>query len=75
MPLPQIMLGLSLLAMFAASFIAIFQNNLKRLFAYSSVGQIGYITLGLSFDSVNGLDRLDRASVQPRHRQGRRSSC
>lgn len=55
LPLPQIMLGLSLLAMFAASFIAIFQNNLKRLFAYSSVGQIGYITLGLSFDSVNGL--------------------
>lgn len=55
LPLPQIMLGLSLLAMFVASFIAIFQNNLKRLFAYSSVGQIGYITLGLSFDSVNGL--------------------
>jgi multicomponent Na+:H+ antiporter subunit D len=55
LPLPQIMLGLSLLAMFGASFIAIFQDNLKRLFAYSSVGQIGYITLGLSFDSVNGL--------------------
>ena len=55
LPLPQIMLGLSLLAMFVASFIAIFQKNLKRLFAYSSVGQIGYITLGLSFDSVNGL--------------------
>lgn len=55
LPLPKIMLGLSLLAMFAASFIAIFQDNLKRLFAYSSVGQIGYITLGLSFDSVSGL--------------------
>lgn len=55
LPLPQIMLWLSLLAMFVASFIAIFQDNLKRLFAYSSVGQIGYITLGLSFDSVNGL--------------------
>lgn len=55
LPLPKIMLGLSLLAMFAASFIAIFQDNLKRLFAYSSVGQIGYITLGLSFDSISGL--------------------
>jgi len=55
LPLPQIMLGLSLLAMFVASFIAILQDNLKRLFAYSSVGQIGYITLGLSFDSVHGL--------------------
>ncbi|PKO94619.1 MAG: cation:proton antiporter [Betaproteobacteria bacterium HGW-Betaproteobacteria-10] len=55
LPLPQIMLWLSLIAMFAASFVAIFQDNLKRLFAYSSVGQMGYITLGLSFDSVSGL--------------------
>jgi multicomponent Na+:H+ antiporter subunit D len=55
LPLPQIMLWLSLFAMFGASLIAIFQSNLKRLFAYSSVGQIGYITLGLSFDSVSGL--------------------
>ncbi|WP_310451043.1 monovalent cation/H+ antiporter subunit D family protein [Sulfuritalea sp.] len=55
LPLPQVMLGLSLCAMFGASFVAIFQNDLKRLFAYSSVGQMGYITLGLSFDSVNGL--------------------
>ena len=56
LPLPQIMLWLSLIAMFGASAIAIFQDNLKRLFAYSSVGQMGYITLGMSFDSVNGLD-------------------
>lgn len=55
LPLPQILLLLSLAAMFAASFTAIFQDNLKRLFAYSSVGQIGYITLGLHFDSVSGL--------------------
>ncbi len=55
LPLAQIMLVLSLFAMFGANFIAIFQTNLKRLFAYSSIGQIGYITLGLSFDSVHGL--------------------
>jgi len=55
LPLPQIMLALSLLAMFVANTVAIFQTNLKRLFAYSSVGQIGYITLGLSFDSLHGL--------------------
>ena len=55
LPLPEIMLVLSLLAMFVANFVAIFQDNLKRLFAYSSVGQIGYITLGLSFDSINGV--------------------
>ncbi len=55
LPLPQVMLVLSLFAMFVANFVAIFQDNLKRLLAYSSVGQIGYITLGLSFDSVHGL--------------------
>ena len=53
--LPLLLLALSLLAMVAASFVAVFQNNLKRLFAWSSIGQIGYITLGLSFDSVNGV--------------------
>ena len=55
LPLPQIMLVLSLAAMFVASVMAIYQDNLRRLFAYSSVAQIGYITLGLSFDSLNGL--------------------
>ncbi len=55
LPLPEILFVLSLAAMFIASFTAIFQDNLKRLFAYSSVCQTGYITLGMSFDSVNGL--------------------
>ena len=55
LPLPEIMLLLSLAAMFVASAIAIFQNNLKRLFAYSSVAQIGYITLGISLESTTGL--------------------
>lgn len=55
LPLPQIMLLLSLAAMFVASAVAVFQHDLKRMFAYSSVAQIGYITLGLSFDSVTGL--------------------
>ena len=55
LPLPQIMLGLALAAMFASSAIAIYQDNLKKLFAYSSVAQIGYITLGLSFGSKLGL--------------------
>ena len=55
MPIPEIMLGLSLAAMFVASFVAALQDNLKKLLAYSSVAQIGYITLGLSFDSVYGL--------------------
>lgn len=55
LPMQQAMLLLALAGMFVASTIAIFQTDLKRLFAYSSVGQIGTIILGLSFDSASGL--------------------
>lgn len=55
LPMEEFMLVLALAAMFLASAAAIFQDDLKRLFAYSSLGQIGYIILGLSFDSVTGL--------------------
>ena len=43
LPMQEAMLLLALAGMFVASTIAIFQTDLKRLFAYSSVGQIGYI--------------------------------
>lgn len=55
LPMGQVLLVLSLAAMFIASTVAIFQQDLKRMFAYSSIAQIGYITLGISFDSVTGL--------------------
>ena len=55
LPMQQMLLLLALAGMFAASTIAIFQSDLKRLFAYSSVGQIGYIILGVSFSSATGL--------------------
>lgn len=54
-PTEQMLLILGLAGAFAASTIAVFQTDLKRLFAYSSVAQIGYIILGISFHSVNGL--------------------
>jgi multicomponent Na+:H+ antiporter subunit D len=55
LPMAELMLVLALGGMFVASTVACFQSDLKRLFAYSSVAQIGYIVLGLSFDSVTGL--------------------
>ena len=55
LPMQEAMLLLALAGMFVASTIAIYQTDLKRLFAYSSVGQIGYIILGLSFNSASGL--------------------
>jgi multicomponent Na+:H+ antiporter subunit D len=47
--------ALSVAAMFVASLIAVFENNLKRVLAYSSVAQIGYITLGLGLANQAGL--------------------
>jgi len=53
--LEWIILPFAILAMFAASFIAIFQNDLKRMLAYSSIAQIGYMLLGIAFLSETGL--------------------
>lgn len=55
LPMSDILLGLSIAAMFIGSAAAIVQTDFKRLLAYSSVGQIGYITLGVSFASTTGL--------------------
>ncbi|KAL7571798.1 hypothetical protein ACA910_002885 [Epithemia clementina (nom. ined.)] len=55
MPLQYILLALGLAGIFVASIAAIYQNNVKKLFAYSSVAQIGYIILGLGFANVTGL--------------------
>lgn len=50
-----VVLPLALLAMFAASLVAVFQSNVKRLLAYSSIGQLGYMLLGLTLLSVTGI--------------------
>ena len=55
LPFEQILLTLSVVAMFAASAVAIFQDDVKRMFAYSSVAQIGYITLGIGLANSYGL--------------------
>lgn len=53
--LDLLLVPLSIAAMFSGSIAAIYQTDVKRLLAYSSVAQIGYMTLGLSFASVTGL--------------------
>ena len=40
--------GLSVLTMFAGNLMALRQTNVKRMFAYSSIAQAGYILLGLT---------------------------
>jgi len=48
-----IMLGIA--GIIVASVYAIYQTDIKRLLAYSSVAQIGYIALGIGFASVSGV--------------------
>lgn len=55
LPVTEIVIALSLAAMFVASLIAVFQTDLKRMLAYSSVAQIGYITLGIGLANQAGL--------------------
>jgi len=50
-----LLLPMSLAAMFVGSLAAIAQTDIKRLLAYSSIAQIGYMTLGLSMGNTNGL--------------------
>ena len=49
------LMALAIIAMFTGSFVAIFQENVKRMLAYSSVAQIGYMILGVSFVTIDGL--------------------
>lgn len=53
--LPVIWIALSAGAILYASTAAIFQDNVKRMLAYSSVAQIGYITLGIGIGTEAGL--------------------
>ena len=55
LPLKEVFLVLSVAAMFLASLTAVFEENVKRMLAYSSVAQIGYITLGIALANQAGL--------------------
>jgi len=45
----------SIFSMMVGSFGALYQERIKRFFAYSSVHQVGYIVLSLSVGTSNGL--------------------
>ena len=51
----DILMVLAIAAMLVASLVAVFQHNVKRMLAYSSVAQIGYIVLGVSLASAAGV--------------------
>ena len=55
LPVTEVLVALSIAAMLLASFTAIFEEDTKRMLAYSSVAQIGYITLGIALANQAGL--------------------
>jgi multicomponent Na+:H+ antiporter subunit D len=55
LPVPEILIGLSIAAIVTASLVALWQEDFKRLLAYSSVAQIGYITLGIGLATRDSL--------------------
>ncbi|MEM7246411.1 MAG: monovalent cation/H+ antiporter subunit D family protein [Acidobacteriota bacterium] len=55
LPIDELLLLASAAAMILGSWMALRQTDLKRLLAYSSVAQVGYITLGLGLVDQAGL--------------------
>lgn len=53
--LAQLLLILSAVAILAGSILAVAQTNIKKMLAYSSIGQIGYITLGIALLNTTGM--------------------
>jgi multicomponent Na+:H+ antiporter subunit D len=53
--LNAILVPLAIAGILVASTVAIYQTDLKRLLAYSSIAQIGYIMLGIGMGTVTGL--------------------
>jgi len=54
-PLATLLMALAIAGMVVGSWVAMFEPNLKRMLAYSSVAQVGYLVLGVSLVSVIGL--------------------
>jgi len=55
LPIQDILFSISLIAIIAGSFLAIGQTDIKKMLAYSSVGQIGYIVMGSTMNSFSGM--------------------
>lgn len=55
MGLQILLLPLGAIAVLSASLVSVFQYDLKRMLAYSSVAQVGYLLLGMALASPEGL--------------------
>jgi NADH-quinone oxidoreductase subunit N len=54
----QVVTVIAILSMFVGSFAAIVQTNIKRLMAYSSIGHVGFILVGLAAGTADGIQGM-----------------
>ena len=54
----QVIILISVLSMLLGSIAAIGQNNIKRLMAYSSIGHIGFVLIGIACGTDKGLSAV-----------------
>ena len=54
----QVVVFISILSMILGSLAAIPQSNIKRLMAYSSIGHVGYLLVGLAAGTVTGVQGI-----------------
>jgi NADH-quinone oxidoreductase subunit N len=54
----QIIVAAAILSMAWGAFAALRQQNIKRLMAYSSIGNVGYVLLGLASGSEKGIQSV-----------------
>jgi len=54
----QVIIAMALLSVFVGAFAGLAQKNLKRLWAYSSIANIGYALLGLAAGGESGVQAM-----------------
>jgi NADH-quinone oxidoreductase subunit N len=54
----QVIVAAALMSMALGAFAALRQNNIKRLMAYSSIGNVGYVLLGLASGTEKGIQSV-----------------
>jgi NADH-quinone oxidoreductase subunit N len=54
----QIVILISILSMLLGAFAALWQTNIKRLLAYSSIGHVGYALIGLAAGTEAGIQGI-----------------
>ena len=56
----QVIIVISMASMVLGAFAAIWQDNIKRLMAYSSIGHMGFALVGLAAGTADGMREAEK---------------